>query len=100
VFLNLVKNAPTRRQGAITIATRMDAVSRPPARRRRHLVVSVADNGPGVPDPTRFLFAPFFDEGAREWPRAGALSAHRAARRHDRPRNPDAGGARFRITCS
>jgi two-component system nitrogen regulation sensor histidine kinase GlnL len=98
VFLNLVKNAleSVKGQGTLAIATRMDAAYR--VRRRggdeRILVVTVADNGPGVPEPDRArLFAPFFSTKARgSGLGPGALPAHhRAARRHDRPRNPGRG---------
>ena len=105
VFLNLVKNAleSVGGKGTITIATRMDAGYR--VRRRggdeRILVVSVADNGPGVPEPDRArLFAPFFSTKARG-SGLGLALCQRIVVQHGGTivhETPDAGGARFRIT--
>jgi two-component system nitrogen regulation sensor histidine kinase GlnL len=105
VFLNLVKNAleSLHGRGELTISTRIE--TRYHVRRHSHrnqfLSVTIADDGPGVPEHAQsHLFSPFFTTKARGTG-LGLAVCHRIVVEHGgiiayehRP----GGGARFRVT--
>ena len=105
VFLNLVKNAVEALggQGQLTVVTRIE--TRYHVRRRSHrnqfLSVTIADDGPGVPEQAQSnLFSPFFTTKPRGTG-LGLAVCHRIVSEHGgiiahEPR--PGGGARFRVT--
>jgi two-component system nitrogen regulation sensor histidine kinase GlnL len=105
VFLNLVKNAVEALggQGELTVVTRIE--TRYHVRRRSHrnqfLSVTIADDGPGVPEQAQsHLFSPFFTTKPRGTG-LGLTVCHRIVSEHGgiiahEPR--PGGGARFRVT--
>jgi len=105
VFLNLVKNAveALAGQGELTVVTRIE--TRYHVRRRSHrnqfLSVTIADDGPGVPEQAQsHLFSPFFTTKPRGTG-LGLAVCHRIVSEHGgiiayEPR--PGGGARFRVT--
>jgi len=105
VFLNLVKNAVDALggRGQLTVSTRIE--TRYHVRRRSHrnqfLSVTVADDGPGVPeDAQSHLFSPFFTTKPRGTG-LGLAVCHRIVAEHGGiiAHEPGpGGGARFRVT--
>jgi two-component system nitrogen regulation sensor histidine kinase GlnL len=105
VFLNLVKNAleAVGGRGQLTVSTRIE--TRYHVRRRSHrnqfLSVTIADDGPGVPEHAQgHLFSPFFTTKPRGTG-LGLAVCHRIVVEHGgiiahEPR--PGGGARFRVT--
>lgn len=105
VFLNLVKNAVEALggRGQLTVSTRIE--TRYHIRRRSHrnqfLSVTIADDGPGIPEHAQSqLFSPFFTTKARG-SGLGLAVCHRIIAEHGgiiayEPR--PGGGSRFRVT--
>jgi two-component system, NtrC family, nitrogen regulation sensor histidine kinase GlnL len=105
VFLNLVKNAVDALggRGQLIVSTRIE--TRYHVRRRSHrnqfLSVTIADDGPGVPEHAQsHLFSPFFTTKPRGTG-LGLAVCHRIVAEHGgiiahEPR--PGGGARFRVT--
>jgi two-component system nitrogen regulation sensor histidine kinase GlnL len=105
VFLNLVKNAVEALggRGELTVVTRIE--TRYHVRRRSHrnqfLSVTIADDGPGVPEQAQSnLFSPFFTTKPRGTG-LGLAVCHRIVSEHGGiiAYEPcQGGGARFRVT--
>lgn len=105
VFLNLVKNAVEALggQGELTVVTRIETRYhvRRRSQRNQFLSVTIADDGPGVPEQAQSdLFSPFFTTKP-SGTGLGLAVCHRIVSEHGgiiayEPRQ--GGGARFRVT--